>query len=66
MSSHEDTGSRTEADAQRAEAHRVQVTGEDREVDALTPRHSTWDPANIPQHVRDDIANAPTDVPPFT
>ena len=50
MSHHEDPRSGTEADAQRAEAHRVQVTGEDTDaVDLDTPR-STWDPANIPAH----------------
>lgn len=64
MSHHEDTRSGTEADAQRAEAHRVQVTGEDTDADLFTPR-STWDPANVPQHVLDDVRNAPRDAPPF-
>lgn len=63
--SREDTHSHTEADAQRAEAHRVQVTGEDTDAGDGFVTRSTWDPANIPQHVRDDVANSPTDGPPF-
>lgn len=65
MSHHEDTRSGTEADAQRAEAHRVQATGEDTDAGDGFATRSTWDPANVPQHVWDDVRNAPTDAPPF-
>lgn len=63
--SREDTHSRTEVGAARAEFYRAQRTGEDTDAGDLDTPRSTWTPENVPQHVRDDVANAPTDAPPF-
>lgn len=63
--SREDTRSTTEADAGQAEFRRAQRAGEDSDSPDEFASRSTWDPANIPQHVLDDVANAPTDGPPF-
>lgn len=65
MTTHEDTGSHDEVGAAYAERQRVIRSGEDTDAPDEFAGPSTWSPDNVPQHVLDDVASAPTDRPPF-